>query len=170
MLTQFTTRAVNATDVSAIEALHARAFGPGRFARTAYRVREGLPAFSPRCRLAMSEGLIVAAVRMAPVQIGGEPGVQLLGPLAVEPPLKGQGIGKALVAEALEGAVEAGERLAILVGDLPYYQRFGFAIAPPGRFDLGGPVDPARLLYHELLPGVLTDYLGLVRADYARAS
>ena len=163
-------RPVNAADISAIEALHERAFGPGRFTRTAYRVREGLPPFTPLCRMAEIGGGMVAAVRMAPVTIGGQSGAQLLGPLAVEPRLSGQGIGKSLVAEALISAKEAGERFVLLVGDLPYYGRFGFNVADPGRFELGGPVDPARLLYLELAPAIRTPYEGLVRADQSRIS
>ena len=107
---------------------------------------------------------------MAPITEGGQPGAQLLGPLAVEPPLKGLGIGKALAAEAIAAAKSAGENLIVLVGDMPYYQRFGFSIAPPGRFDLGGPVNPARLLMLKLGPGPADDYSGLIRADYTRAS
>lgn len=170
MLNQIIMRPVAAADVAAIEALHDRAFGPGRYARTAYRVRDGLPPFSPLCRVAVHDGRIVAAVRMAPITIGERPGAQLLGPLAVEPAIKGQGVGKALAAEAIAAAKAAGEKLVLLVGDMPYYQRFGFAVAPHGHFDLGGPVDPARLLWLELEPGAMSEYAGPVRADYARAS
>lgn len=157
-------RAVTAADIADIEALHDRAFGPGRYARTAYRVREGLPPYSSLCRLAEAEGKLLAAVRMAPISIGGAERAQLLGPLAVEPPLRGLGIGKRLAAEAMVSAREAGEQLVLLVGDLPYYGRFGFNVAPPGRFDLGGPVDPARLLYLELVPGALSRFAGAVFA------
>ena len=144
MQNQIIMRPVTAADIAAVEALHDLAFGPGRYARTAYRVRDGLPPFSPLCRVATLEGRIMAAVRMAPITIGEKPGAQLLGPLAVEPAIKGQGTGKALAAEAIAAARAAGERLVLLVGDMPYYQRFGFAVAPRGKFDLGGPVDPAR--------------------------
>ena len=170
MAIKFLSRQVTAGDVPAIEALHDRAFGPGRFARTAYRVREGLPPFSSLCRMAECEGKIAAAVRLAPIMIGGVGGAQLLGPLAVEPGLKGQGIGKALTIEALEAARRAGEKAVILVGDMPYYERFGFTVVPRGRFDLGGPVDPARLLYLELEAGSMLHYAGFVEADQARAS
>lgn len=165
-----TMRSVTAADIPAIEALHDRAFGPGRYARTAYRVREGLPPLSPLCRLAERDGVLAAALRMAPVTIGGRAGAQLLGPLAVEPPLKGFGIGKALVVDALAAAKNTGVLLIVLVGDLPYYERFGFMVAPPGRFDLGGPVNPARLLYLELTPGVISEFLGVMRATHTLAS
>ena len=164
------TRPVTAADIPTIEALHDRAFGPGRFVRTAYRVREGLPPFSPLCRLTACDGRLLAAVRMAPIIIGSRPGAQLLGPLAVEPEVKGQGFGKGLVVEALAAAKAAGQGLVLLVGDMPYYQRFGFAVSPPGQLDLGGPVDPGRLLFVELVPGSLAGYAGCVCADYARAS
>jgi len=170
MLNQIIMRPVIAVDVPAIAALHDRAFGPGRHARTAYRIRDGLPPFSLLCRVAERDGKIAAAVRLAPIVIGARSGAQLLGPLAVEPPLKGLGIGKALAAEAIAAAKAAGEHLVLLVGDMPYYQRFGFAVAPRGQFDLGGPVDPARLLVLELEAGALAAFAGLVRADYARAS
>lgn len=162
-----TMRSVTAADIPAIEALHDRAFGPGRYARTAYRIRDGLPSFSPLCRLAEREGVLAAALRMAPVTIGGRAGAQLLGPLAVEPPLKGLGIGKALVVDALAAARQAGVQIIVLVGDLPYYERFGFTVAPPSRFDLGGPVNPARLLFIELVPNALSQFRGLVAAEPA---
>ncbi len=146
-----------------MEALHDRAFGPGRYARTAYRIRDGLSPFSPLCRVAYKDGRLAAALRMAPITIGGTPGAQLLGPLAVEPALKGQGIGKALVAEALEEAQRAGVRLVVLVGDLPYYERFGFSVAPPGRLELPGPVDARRLLWLELAQGAKGEFQGAVR-------
>jgi predicted N-acetyltransferase YhbS len=170
MQSQVIMRPVTAVDIAHIEALHDRAFGPGRYTRTAYRVREGLPPFSPLCRLAELDGRIVAAVRMAPILIGEQSGAQLLGPLSVEPTLKGQGIGKALAAETIAGARQASEKLVLLVGDMPYYQRFGFSVVPRGRFDLGGPVDPGRLLVLELVPGSLAEFAGPIRADYARAS
>lgn len=174
MLTDVTMRPVAAADIAAIEALHDRAFGPGRYARTAYRVRDGLPSFSPLCRLAELKaagqtGKIAAALRLAPITVGERRGAQLLGPLSVEPPLKGHGIGKALVVEALGAARAAGVRLIVLVGDLAYYERFGFGVAAPGRFDLGGPVDPARLLMLELTPVGAAGFAGQVRGDHTCA-
>jgi predicted N-acetyltransferase YhbS len=161
-----TTRPVIAVDLSAIEALHDRAFGPGRYARTAYRIRDGLPPFSPLCRVAYQDGKLAAALRMAPITIGGVSGAQLLGPLAVEPALKGQGIGKRLAAEALDAAREAGVRLVVLVGDLPYYARFGFTVVPPGRLELPGPVDLRRLLWVGLAEGAVGEgFAGVVRGE-----
>jgi predicted N-acetyltransferase YhbS len=165
MPTEVTMRAVAAADLPDIEALHERAFGAGRFAKTAYRIREGQPPFSPLCRVAFRDGRLAAALRMTPITIDGKSGAQLLGPLAVEPALKGQGIGKALVAMALEDATQAGVRLVVLVGDPAYYERFGFKGVPPGRLALPGPVDPRRLLALELQAGALADTSGDIRGE-----
>lgn len=89
----------------------------------------------------------------------------MLGPLAVEPFLAGKGVGRRLIAESLEAAKAEGIRLVILVGDLPYYGRFGFFGIPPGQIRLPGPVDPDRMLAAELVPGALTSFSGLVTAD-----
>ena len=76
----------------------------------------------------------------------------------------GQGYGKRIVADGIENAKRAGIKLVVLVGDLPYYGRFGFAVVPRGQILLPGPVDPARLLAAELVPGSLGEYRGMVRA------
>jgi predicted N-acetyltransferase YhbS len=85
----------------------------------------------------------------------------MLGPLAVEPLLAGQGYGRHLVAAGIARARERGYRLMILVGDLPYYGRFGFKPVPHGRITMPGPVNPDRLLALELEDGALADYAGL---------
>jgi predicted N-acetyltransferase YhbS len=157
-----TFRPVTDADLPSIRLLQDQCFGPGRFARAAYRVREGLPLFSKHCLCASIGDEVVASLRMTPITIGGEAGALLLGPLAVTPRLAGQGIGRRLVAEALQRAEAEGVRLVILVGDVPYYGRFGFAPVPEGRIVLPGPVNPARLLAVELTPGALADYRGLV--------
>lgn len=152
-------------DSAAISALHARAFGPGRFARTAYRVREGAPGNSPYCRVCLIEGRIVAAVRFTPILIGGKSGALLLGPLAVDPAFANQGYGRGLVREALEAARAGGIALVVLVGDEPYYARLGFKKVPPGRITLPGPVNPDRLLAAELSDGALAEFAGPVAAQ-----
>jgi len=167
MSPQATSRHATPADLPAISELHARVFGPGRFARSAYRVREGTPGVSPFCRLALIGSEIIAALRLTPVTIGGKGGALLLGPLAVAPAFAGQGYGKRLVAEALEDARGHGVRLVVLVGDEPYYGRFGFKRVPPGRIVLPGPADPARILAAELQPGALGEYAGLARAEQA---
>lgn len=157
------TRPVTDADAAAIGALHARVFGPGRFVRTAYRIREGTPFASPYCRAALIEGRIVASLRMTPVRIGGAPRALMLGPLAVDPDFANLGFGRRLIAESLELARAGGERLVILVGDMSYYGRLGFKpVLPPGRIFLPGPADPARILALELEAGAADAYRGLV--------
>lgn len=158
-------RPVQPTDITDIEALHAVAFGPGRFTRTAYRVREDLLPFSKHCLAAFLDGQLAASIRFAPVRIGGKGGALLLGPLAVAPALKGQGIGKGLVADGLDRARERGIALVILVGDKPYYERFGFSKIPPECIVLPGAVNPDRFLVAELTAGALEQYRGMVTAD-----
>jgi predicted N-acetyltransferase YhbS len=158
-------RPVRPEDSAEIRALHARAFGPGRFARTAYRVREGTGELSPFCRVCLIGGRIIAAVRFTPVLIGDKDGALLLGPLAVDPDFANQGYGRGLVAEALEDARAAGIKLVVLVGDEPYYSRLGFRRIPRGQITMPGPVDPERLLALELLPGSLAEFSGRISAD-----
>jgi predicted N-acetyltransferase YhbS len=155
---------VVAADLSAVQALHARVFGPGRLVRTAYRIREGTLPISRFCLLALLGEEMVAAIRFSEITIGGTPGALLLGPLAVEPRVAGQGYGKRIVADGIENARRAGIKLVVLVVDLHYYGRFGFAVVPRGQILLPGPVDPARLLAAELVPGSLAEYRGMVRA------
>ncbi len=158
------TRPLAERDAASIAALHARVFGPGRFARTAYRVREGTGTVSPYCRGAFAGNQLVAALRMTEVTIGGRVGALLLGPLAVDPDFANQGFGRRLIGEAIEAARAGGVRLIVLVGDEPYYGRFGFKPVPPGQIRLPGPVDPRRLLAAELVPGALAESHGLVVA------
>ena len=164
-----TIRLARPEDDAAVAALHARAMGPGRFARTAYRVREGSPAgFSPFCRVSVLGGRLIAAVRFTEIGIGGKGGALLLGPLAVEPSLANRGYGRALAAQALEEARAAGIALVVLVGDEPYYARLGFRRVPHGQVLMPGPVDPDRLLAAELAPGALAGYAGPVRCQTLR--
>ena len=157
-------RPVTERDLPAIAALHARAFGPGRFARTAYRIREGTTDVTPNSRVAIFENALVAALHATPVRIGGTPGALLIGPVAVEPAEKGKKYGQRLIARALEDADADGFRIAILVGDEPYYGRFGFTPVQPGRIWMPGPVDPRRILARELAEGALAEFTGLVAA------
>lgn len=167
MLSKIVNRPVAPEDVPLISALHDRVFGPGRFARTAYRVREQMgPAseVSRFCRLATSDGQLVAALRMSEVAVGGRGGAALLGPLVVAPEYAGQGYGRALIKEALEAARAAGVKLVVLVGDEPYYGRFGFKPVAPGTITFPGPVNPARILAAELAPGALALFRGPISA------
>ncbi len=150
-------------DFPALKQMNEETFGPGRFARTAFRVREGAAA-EPRLNLcAVQNGAIMGAVQFTPVSIGGVSSALLLGPLIIEKSHNNQGHGIRLMLEGMRRARELGYKLVILVGDLPYYARAGFASVPPGRIVLPGPVDPARLLYGELAPRALEAYRGLVR-------
>jgi predicted N-acetyltransferase YhbS len=150
-------------DAAAIARLQARAFGPGRFARTAYRLREGAVERLDLGVTASVGSFLVGSVRMGPVRAGTARFV-MLGPLAVDPSFEGRGIGGALTRAAIEAARQAGEGLVILVGDAPYYGRFGFGPVPPGRLSLPGPVDPGRLLWLELIDGFSARVAGLVEA------
>jgi predicted N-acetyltransferase YhbS len=150
-------------DADDIGRLNERVFGPGRFARTAYRIRERADPDPSLSFVARVGTLLVGANSMTPIAIGGTPAL-LLGPLIVEPVFRSQGIGEALVARSLAAAKAAGWTLVILVGDEPYYARAGFQRVPAGRIVLPGPVDPARLLYCELEPGALDAAEGEARA------
>ena len=156
-----TLKPLGAADLDAIERLNARTFGPGRFARSAYRLREGV-APDPALSFAAWVGtLLVGANIMTPIRCGDAPAL-LLGPLTVDPPFRSGGVGEALVRRSLAAATDAGHALVLLVGDLPYYARFGFAPVPDGRIAFCGPVDPARLLYCELVEGAFAAVAGRV--------
>lgn len=163
-----TTRAVSPEDMPAIRSLHALVFGPGRFARTAYRIREGTPDISPFCRVAIVDDAIAACLRMTPVTIGSVPGALLLGPLAVHPAQANRGYGRQLIAEVINRAREAGLELILLVGDQSYYGRLGFIPVPPGQILLPGPVDHERVLAFELRPHALTAFRGMTVGLKAR--
>ena len=155
-------RPLTPADFPAVSRLHAKVFGPGRFTRTAYRVREGAPKISRYCAVALLGETLIAAVRFMSITIGGVNGALLLGPLAVDPDFAGQGFGRRLVGEAMAAAKVAGVKLVLLIGDEPYYGRFGFHPVPPGQVTMPGPVDPARLLAAELVPGALAAHTGLI--------
>jgi predicted N-acetyltransferase YhbS len=155
-------------DAVAIERLHERTFGPGRYAKTAYRLREQVAHRLDLSFTARIGTLLVGSVRLSSVRIG-ESKALLLGPLTVEPAFRERGVGQALIARALKDAAANGERLAILVGDEPYYGKSGFKRIPPGRVIMPGPVDPARLLVAELAPGAFKGVSGRVRGEWDSA-
>jgi predicted N-acetyltransferase YhbS len=156
-------------DLGAIEKLDERAFGPGRFARSAYRLREGVEPLCPLSFVARVGTLLVGANRMTPIRCGDAPAL-LLGPLTVDPPFRSGGIGEALVTKSLEAARAAGHRLVLLVGDMSYYGKLGFRPVPPDRLIFVGPVDPTRLLYCELAPGAFEGVEGRVGRCVAGSS
>lgn len=146
-------------DAPAIERLQERAFGPGRYARSAYRLREGV-AFDPKLSFTAQVGtLLVGSNRMTPIVIGAAPAM-LLGPLVVDPAFRSRGIGHALIAASMDEAAAQGHRLVMLVGDEPYYSRMGFRRIPDGRVTMPGPVDPDRMLWRELLAGAAESVSG----------
>jgi predicted N-acetyltransferase YhbS len=152
-------------DATAIERLHERTFGPGRFARTAYRLREKVDRRLDLSFTARVGTLLVGSVWQTPITIGETPAL-FLGPVTIEPPFRERGIGQALIRRALDEARDKGYRLVLLVGDAPYYGRLGFQPIPKRRVTLPGPVDPARLLVHELAPGAFEGVGGPVRPDW----
>jgi predicted N-acetyltransferase YhbS len=154
-------------DASAIERLHERTFGPGRYAKTAYRLREQVAHDLDLSFTARIGTLLVGSVRLSPVRIG-EARALLLGPLTVEPPFRDRGVGQALIARALEQARANGHRLVILVGDEPYYGKCGFKRVPSGRVTMPGPVDPERLLVAELRDGAFDGIAGPIRGEWER--
>lgn len=153
-----------ATDAGTLSDLSAQAFGPGRFARTAYRIREGVPPVASLCLAARVGGKLVGGIRFTAVAVGPEAKALFLGPVVVDPHFTGNGIGSALIEKGLAKAKQRGFRLVILVGDLPYYGRFGFVAVPRGQIALPGPVDPGRLLALELAPEALAGAQGLLVA------
>ncbi len=154
-------------DFAAIERLEEHAFGPGRFARSAYRLREGVEPDYSLSFVARVGTLLVGANRITAIRCGDAPAL-LLGPLTVDPAFRSGGIGEALVQKSLDAARSAGHRLVLLVGDLPYYERMGFCRVPPDKLAFIGPVDPERLLYCELVDGALDEAGARVRRVRAR--
>ncbi|PVB59708.1 N-acetyltransferase [Labrenzia sp. 011] len=138
-------RPEDASDATEIETLQAEAFGPGRFARTAFRLRENIPHRPDLSFVGVMGPQVAGSIRLTPITIG-DIGALLLGPLTVSPDFKNRGLGKALMRTAMDAASVAGEKAVLLVGDAPYYSPFGFQQVPFGRITLPGPVDPARLL------------------------
>lgn len=149
-------RPEDSSDTDAIDILQAEAFGPGRFARTAFRIRENVAHRTDLAFVAMAGQVLAGSIRLTPILIGSSEAL-LLGPLTVSPDFKSRGIGKALMRTAMDGAKAAGDKAVLLVGDAPYYSPFGFQQVPPGRITLPGPVDPARLLVALLDGGVMPE-------------
>lgn len=160
-------RTQTATDAPARERLLDAALGAGRRAKTSELFRVGrLPAHG----LALSathNGELVGTVRLWNVDAGGKPAL-LLGPLAVSGAHRSLGIGAALMAMAVERARTLGHGAILLVGDAPYYQRFGFRPELTQSLDLPGPVERERFLALELVPGALSGAKGMVRPTGAR--
>jgi predicted N-acetyltransferase YhbS len=149
-------------DLPLVEALNAESFGPGRFAKAAYRLREGVDPVAGLSFVAVEGAAFRGSIRFWQVVVGQEPSL-LLGPLAVQTHQRGRGIGIALMKHGIEAARAQGHASIILVGDEPYYVRVGFAALPPGRIRFPGPVDPARILGLSLKRNVLLTMQGEMR-------
>jgi predicted N-acetyltransferase YhbS len=148
-------------DASAIDALILRAFGPGRFAKAAERLREGREPCFELSFVAWDAGRIVGCVRQWTVKVGQAPSI-FLGPIAVEPAYRSQGLGAALIERACEAAARGGEAGIVLVGDMPLFGPHGFVPAP--RVVMPGPVDRRRVLARALQPGADLALEGLITA------
>ena len=149
-------------DAAAIETLLEKCFGPDRFRKTAYRLREGLIPTENLSLVARQGDDLLASIRYWPITVGNVHDGLLLGPIVVEPERQGEGIGVALIRQSLKDAREAGHRFVVLVGDPDYYQRFGFSSAFDKDLALPGPVEEHRFLVAELTEGALRDVSGMV--------
>ncbi len=150
-------------DAPAIHGLEERAFGPGRYARTAFRLREGNPHDCSLSFVARVSTLVVGSIRLTRIHVGTSPAL-LLGPLTVDPAFRSKGIGRMLIEAALAAARTRGHALILLVGDEAYYARVGFRRASPQKIMMPGPVDPARVLVLELVEGAIEAASGRVSA------
>jgi predicted N-acetyltransferase YhbS len=164
-------RAEGEDDGPAVERLVIECFGAGRFAKTAYRLREGVDS-DQRLSFVAEEretGEILGSVRFWPIAVAGGTAL-LLGPLAVRPAIRGKGVGIKLMQRGLSQAKALGYAAVILVGDESYYAKVGFARLKPGQIRFPGPVDPARVLGLALKPGSLEGLSGEIkraRIDHA---
>jgi|SRR6478609_7153524 predicted N-acetyltransferase YhbS len=162
----FAIRAERASDVVAREALLDACFGAKRHLRTCQRLRDGRAPAEGLALLAMRQGRLVGTLRLWHVSAGGIPAL-MLGPLAVEASSRKLGVGGALTNHALAAAEARGHRAVILLGDAPYYARFGFSAAKTGELSLPGPFEHGRLLGLELCEGALDGAWGMIVATGA---
>src|SRR6195256_651681 len=160
--------AETANDAQAIERLHERTFGPGRFVLSAYRLREHVDHLLDLSFTARAGTWRGGSVRQLPICLGDTKAL-LLGPLPVEPPFRSRGVGRALLDRALKDAKAKGHRLVLLVGDEAYYSRVGFKGVRKGRATMSGPVDYSRVLVAELVDGAFTNVSGAIRPDWSMA-
>ncbi len=148
-------------DHAGVEALIDGAFGPGRFAKAAERLREHKTPDLTLSYVAKAGGEVVGCVRMWPILIGDKPAV-LLGPFAVEDAWRSRGLGADLIEHACQAARRQGQAVVLLVGDEPYFRQFGFVEPGPGQVILPGPVNHRRVLWLDLAGAPLPS--GAVRA------
>jgi predicted N-acetyltransferase YhbS len=157
----FAIRAERASDVVAREALLDACFGDNRHTRTCQRLRDGRAPAEGLALSALVRGRLVGTVRLWHVSVGGIPAL-MLGPLAVEASSRKFGAGAALMDHALAAAKARGHRAVILLGDAPYYARFGFSGEKTGELLLPGPFERDRLLGLELVEGALDGAWGMI--------
>ncbi len=158
---------ITATTTDMIE-LFSKALGPGRFARSAYRVREHTNTNISFGFNAFLDDELIGSITLTPIKVGDKSGACLIGPLIVTESQRSQGVGQALIEEGLEAAGEKNLKLAILVGDIEFYQRAGFTPVPRGQILLPGPVATERLLAREIEAGTLEQFKGMAIADTHR--
>ena len=157
----FAIRAERASDVVAREALLDACFGDNRHTRTCQRLRDGRAPAEGLSLSAVAEGRLVGTVRLWHVSAGGRPAL-MLGPLAVDAASRKLGVGAALMDAALATAKARGHGAVILLGDAPYYARFGFSAEKTAELLLPGPFERERLLGLELRAGALDDCWGMI--------
>src|SRR5947208_8913797 len=162
----FAIRGERASDVAAREALLDACFGDNRHMRTCQRLRDGRAPAEGLSLSAVAQGHLVGTVRLWHVSAGGIPAL-MLGPLAVEASSRQLGVGAALMDHALAAAKARGHRAVILLGDAPYYARFGFSAAKAGELVLPGTFERDRLLGLELREGALDRAWGMIAATGA---
>jgi predicted N-acetyltransferase YhbS len=161
-------QADNGQHDAAVDALYARAFGPGRLAKAATRLREGNMCLRQYSFLAFRGNELVGACRLWPVVVGKADPALFLGPIAVDATIRSAGLGQRLV-EACLAAVDAANDpcCVLLVGDHAYFGKMGFEIIPRGAVTLPGPVDPTRLLWRQV---TLANHLPIGRLNVPRAT
>ena len=142
-------------------------FGPGRFSRTAFRVREHYKGHEDYGFCSWSGDTVIGSIHFTPITIGGTSDAYLLGPLVVSPNFSGQNLGCKLIEAGILNAIEKKCRVIVLVGDISYYGRFGFQHVPQGQIRFSGPADPERILVRELEPNSLKEYAGIIAAAQA---
>jgi predicted N-acetyltransferase YhbS len=157
----FAIRAERASDVIAREALLDACFGENRHMRTCQRLRDRRAPAEGLALSAVREGRLVGTVRLWHVSAGGKPAL-MLGPLAVDMTCRSLGVGAALIVRALAAAKARGHGAVILLGDAPYYARFGFSDVKTGELSLPGPFERDRLLGLELREGALDCARGMI--------
>jgi predicted N-acetyltransferase YhbS len=157
----FAIRGERASDIPAREALLDACFGDNRHERTCQRLRDGRAPAAGLALSAVRDGRLVGTVRLWHVSAGGRDAL-MLGPLAVDASARGLGVGAALMDAALSLASARGHGAVILLGDPPYYARYGFSAAKTADLELSGPFERDRLLGRELIAGALDGAAGVV--------